>query len=320
MNAGRWFPAAPPERLAVLRVIVGGFAVAYLVLSAPAFWSLADAEPGRFDPVGVLVPLGGPLSPALFIGIYVAAVAAGLAFTLGAWFRAIGPLFAALLLTLCTYRSSWGQILWLENLMVLHVAVVGCSPAADVLAWPARRPPGSMDRSPSERYGIPVRLAALVTLATYVVAGVAKLRLGGVAWATSDSLRNHIAATAVRSQFLDAPFSPLARWLVGHGWLFPPMAVASLVLELAAPLALVGRRMRNGWVLVTWLMHVAIAASMFVVFPYPLFVVAFAPLFDLEQVVAAWRRRRAPGPPVPPVKSYGLPAWDNSGPDSSSLA
>jgi hypothetical protein len=291
MTAGRLFPTAPPERLAVLRILVGVFALAYLLINAPGFLSLADADPQRFEPVGVLFPMAEPPPDAVLVGAYAVAVAAGLGFTFGVWFRATGPLFALLLLALCTYRSSWGQILWLENLMVMHVAIIGCSRAADARRWSPQGCSAARSCPPSEAYGVPVRLAALVTVATYLLAAAAKFRIGGLDWVTSDSLRNHVAATAVRAELLGSPSSPVGRWLVTYGWLFPPMAAGSVLLELASPLALIGGRWRNAWVLLTWLMHVAIALVMFVVFPYPLWLVAFAPFYDLEHLAAAWDRR-----------------------------
>ena len=36
---------APAERPAALRLLVGGFAVAYLVVRAPHFWQIAAVEP-----------------------------------------------------------------------------------------------------------------------------------------------------------------------------------------------------------------------------------------------------------------------------------
>jgi hypothetical protein len=288
MIVERLFPTAPPDRLAVLRILVGGFSVAYLLIGAPGFLSLADADSGRFDPVGVLALLHRPVPDAVLVSAYAGAVVAGVCFIAGKWFRVTGPLFSILLLALCTYRSSWGQILWLENVMVIHIAIVGCSRAADSRRWSPRRRDTDQRPTPSEAYGVPVRLAALVTVATYLLAAVAKLRLGGLAWMTSDSLRNHVAATAVRAEVLGLPASPVGRWLVRFGWLFPPMAVGSVVLEIAAPIALIGGRIRNAWVVLTWLMHVAIAALMFVVFPYPLFAVAFAPFYNLEHLAAIW--------------------------------
>jgi hypothetical protein len=281
----------------MLRIVVGAFAWLYLVVRARVFLSLRSADPGRFDPVGVLAPLSTPPTSALVVTCYVLAVAAGAAFVTGLWFRASGPLFGVTLLLLTTYRSSWGQILWLENLVVIHVLIVGLARSADVWSW---RPFETRHAAPepAETYGAPVRLAALVTVATYVLAGIAKLRYSGIDWVTSDTLRNHVAASVVRAELLDAPASPIGRRLVADGWLFPPAAALSLLLELAAPIAFLGRRLRDVWVASAWLMHASIAALMFVVFPYPLFFVAFAPLYDLERAVTRairWRRDRARG-------------------------
>lgn len=279
---------APPERLALLRVLVGCFALLYLLVQIQAFLATTSAALSRFRPVGVLSPLHSPVPDIFVVGAYVLGVVAGVGYIVGAAFRVSGPLFGVVLLALTTYRSSWGQTLWLENLMVMHVLIVGLAPSADAISW---RTGGHTraTRNP-EAYALPVRLAAVVTVATYLVAGVTKLRVAGLDWATTDSLRNHVAATVVRSDLLGTVASPVGRWTVRFGWLFPPMAVAALVLELAAPVALLGGRVRNAWVLLTWLMHGSIAVLMFVVFPYPLFLVAFAPFYELEGLERIWHR------------------------------
>lgn len=288
------FPAAPPERLAVLRMLVGLFAVVYLVSRAPIYLSLADADPARFQPLGVLWWMARPLSDGALHALYAVAVVSGLAFVAGAAFRLSGPVFSVALLALSTYRSSWGQILWLENVMVVHVLVVGWSRAADALRWPRRRGGGArIAPAVSEAYGVPVRLAAVITVVTYLLAALAKVRYGGWDWFVSDSLRNHVAGTFVRAELLDAPASPIGRWLVQFGWLFPPMAIGSWLLEVAAPVALFGGRRRDAWVVLTWGMHLAIALTMYVTFPYPLFLVAFAPFYDLEAVPRWLSGRRA---------------------------
>ena len=59
--------------------------------------------------------------------------------------------------------------------------------------------------------------------------------------------------------------------------------MATVALELGAPLAL-WPRLRTAWVVGAWGLHAAIAATMFVVFPYPLTLVAFAPVYRLERL------------------------------------
>ena len=279
----------------MFRILVGLYAVLYLLIRLPAYLALTERGADEFDPVGVLAPLSRPLPDAAVVLLLVGVLLLGLAFTAGVAFRWTGPAFALGLLVLTTYRSSWGQIIWLETLMVLQALIVGFSRSADAFAVTPRPPPAP----PSPAYGGPLRLAALVLVSTYVLAGVAKLREGGVGWLLGDSLRNHVAATAVRADLLGAASSPIGTWLVQHAWLFPPLALATLVLELGAPVALFGGRVRTTWVVATWLMHVAIAALMFVTFPYPLSLVAFAPLFRLERLPAAlasFARRHRPAP------------------------
>lgn len=280
----------------MLRILVGAFAVVYLVSRAPIYLSLADADPARFEPLGVLWWLARPLNDGALNALYGVAVVSGVAFIAGTLFRLSGPVFALALLALSTYRSSWGQILWLENVMVLHVLVVGWSRSADALRWPRRRVTGvgaGGRLAAREAYGVPVRLAAVITVVTYLLAAQAKVRYGGWDWFATDSLRNHVAGTFVRAELLDAPASPIGRWLVQFGWLFPPMAIGSWLLELAAPVALFGGRRRDVWVVLTWGMHLAIALTMYVTFPYPLFLVAFAPFYDLEAVPRWFSGRRA---------------------------
>ena len=292
-HVDRWlFDPAPALRLAVFRILTGVFAVGYLLARLPVFLAMVTDDAG-FDPVGVLWWLPGPVDDWLIRAAVIATLGLGCAYTLGVAFRWAGPLFALALLTLTTYRSSLGQLLWFENLVVLHVLIVGWSRAADASSLFPRRGPATATDS---RYGWPLRLAAVLTVATYVLAGVAKLRSGGMAWIDGESLRNHVAFSAARLRVLGGTPSPVAGAIVPHVWLFAPMAMATMVVELGAPLALLSRRLSWIWVTATWIMHAGIAATMYVVFPYPLTLVAFAPLFALERLMAPVVARRARTP------------------------
>jgi hypothetical protein len=128
----------------------------------------------------------------------------------------------------------------------------------------------------------------------YVIAGVAKHRYGGAEWIGGDTLRIHIAYSAARLDVVGGTPSPLARPVVEQAWVLPPLAAAAVVVELAAPVALLGGRLRTAWVGAAWLMHVGIAGLMLIAFPYPLFLVAFAPFFDLERLGARIAGRARP--------------------------
>lgn len=271
----------------MFRILLGAVVVGYLAVRYQAFLDLADQPDVRFEPVGVLSFSDSPLPEWLVPILLLVALLAGIGFCAGAAFRLAGPILAMSLVMLTTYRSSWGQLLHFENLMLIHVLIVALSPAAAAWSWDSRR--RGREVTGSSRFGWPLRLAALATVITYFIAGLAKLRYGGIDWMLGDTLRNHVAYSASRLDLLGANPSPFAEWLVPHAWLFPPLATVSVIVELAAPLALFSRRFRNVWVVLAWTMHLAILAMMSVAFHYPLVGVAFAPLFRLERLVPSRR-------------------------------
>lgn len=291
-----WRMPAPATRLAVLRLLVGGFALAYLLIRSQHLASYTDFDDTQFAPVGIVGILGSPL-PDYVVRLSVAlAAAAGVAFVAGWKFRVSGPLFALMLLWVLTYRNSWGQIFHTENILVLHVIVLAMAPAADALSLDAR---GRAAPADDERYGWPVRLMCIATVLTYFIAGVTKLRIAGDDWLTSDTLRNYIAYDNLRKIELGDVHSPLGAKLVKHGWLFPPLAATTFIVELGAPLALLSNRFARAWALAAWAFHVGVFAVMWIVFPYPLLGVAFAPFFAVECIhlpsLRALTRRFAPG-------------------------
>ena len=276
---------APAERLATLRVVVAGFATAYLLVRAPAFLSIIDNAASRFEPVGVIGLLDEPVDGGVFLLVFGATLVAGAAATIGWRYRLTGPAFALGVLLVTTYRSSWGQILWFEILMLLHLIVIALSPAADAVSLDDRRR-GRPDVRAGQRYGWPVLLVSVITVVTYLIAGIAKFRYGGTAWVDGDVLRNHVAFSAARLEVLGASSSPLAEPFLRTPVVAAVFAVGAVVLELGAPMALFGGRVAAVWAAATWAMHVVIALTMFVVFPYPLVGAAFASFFAVDRLHA----------------------------------
>ena len=291
----RFMEAAPAHRLATLRILVGTFATVFLVVRSGYLFDISRLPPARFEPVGLLGWLGEPLPVWLVEAGLAFAVGCGILFTLGWWYRITGPLFAVGFLLLTTYDNSWQHVAHTENLAALHLLVLGFAPAADALSVDERR----AARVPAEahaRYGWPVRLVSLITVATYVIAGIAKQRNGGLHWITGDVLRNQVANDNLRKIVLGDTYSPIGARMVAHAWLFPPMALGTMIVELGAPLALIRGRIRTVMVSAMWLFHVAILGVMAILFIYPLTVIAYASLLRPERladaVVAKVRARR----------------------------
>lgn len=281
----RFCANAPAERLATLRVLTGAFGVVYLAVRGHV---LADfrVSPGHFEPVGVAAWLGSPLPPPLAFALYLAALASGVAFALGVRFRWSGPAFALLMLWVTSYRNAWGMIFHTDNLLVLHLCVLAQSDAAAVLSIDAR---GRSQRPLDDaRFGWPVRLISATTALAYLVAGIAKLKVTGLAWMDGDVLRNYIAYDAMRKSQIGTIHSPFGAWLVQYAWPFPLLSVFSMLLELSGLLMLRWPLPARIWAGGLYAFHVGVFASMAIAFPYPLSGVAFASIFECERL---WRLR-----------------------------
>lgn len=286
--ADGYFAPAPAARLALFRIAVGVYAAGWSLARLPAHLDLADRSAARWDPVGPWSLVDSPPADAVVAALALAAPLAGIALAVGWWHRVVAPLAAAVLLGLTALASSFGQVFHTENLLVLHLFVLAVAPAADALV-PGRR--GLEPDAVEDRYGWPLRLASVLVVATYALAGVAKLRIGGADWLDGEVLRNLVAHDNLRKAVLGDVHSPLGTALVGHAWAFAPMAWATVVVELGAPVALLGGRWRTAWVAAAWTFHAGVLALMAVLFPYQLLGIAFLPFFRLEQLLDRARRR-----------------------------
>ncbi|MCU0685329.1 MAG: HTTM domain-containing protein [Polyangiaceae bacterium] len=295
-----WTPPAPAARLAAIRLLTGVYALGYFAIRAKHLSAVARLPEAQFRPVGVALLAPGPLAAPLVYATVAAAALGSLAYALGWRYRVTGPLFALLLLWVTSYRNSWGMLFHTDNLAVAHVAVLAFAPAADALSLDARRR-GSPPPPEGHRYGFPLRLLCLITALTYVLAGVAKLRNGGLGWAAGESLRVWIGIDNLRKMELGDVYSPLGFALLRHPWVFAPFATFTLAVEFGAPFALAGRRPATIWCVSGWLFHAGVLAFMGILFAYPFSGIAFAPFFRAERLVEALRlrfRRRWPAAPA----------------------
>ena len=265
-------PAVTQRQRSIWQTWTGVVLVGYLLVRVRPLTSFV----GTWQPVGVLRVLPGPLpNSALWLlwalglagALHLLRQVPGISGKVLWW---AGPVAVVVLLS---HRSSGGQILWFDILPLLHVVAVA---AAGLRFDPTRA-------------GWAMRLAALMTTITYVLAGVAKLRFGGTGWIADGALERHITFSATRLDVLGATPSPVAGPLVDLGLASVPLALAVVIIELSAPIALFSRRFAWGWSIAAWTMHLVIALTMFVLFHWPLFGIAFVPLVII-------RGSSAPGP------------------------
>jgi len=285
-----WFAPAPRERLAMLRIAIGLYAFGWVFVRFGEVLAVARLTSG-FHPIGIVRLVDAPLSHGAVTAITVATLVLLGAFTLGIAYRAVAPLAALGLLWTLSYRNSWGMPFHTENLLVLHVLALSVAPAAD--AWAVRR---SRSLDAGAGYGWPIKLLVALTASTYLLAGIAKLRLAGLDWLDGEQLRNQIAIDNLRKFLLGDPTAPLATTLLDHPNVLTGFSVMSIGLELGAPIALLGGRVGRRWALAAWGFHVGVILLMNIWFPYPVLGFAFLPLLEVERPVVRlldrWRRKR----------------------------
>lgn len=277
----RLVASAPAGRLAAVRALTIAYALVWIVVRTGFWRDLADLPRAQWKPVAFAEAIG-PIGPTAVTLIAVATFAAGGVAVTGRAWRVSAPMLAAGFVVLTTLGASWGAILHTEQLVALHLIVLAAGPSG---------------RSGSETVGWSLRVMSAVTVTTYFVSGLAKFRFGGgFAWLDGDRLLRLVAHDNVRKRLLGDRYSPIAEYVVGHAWLFQVAAVATVVVEIGAPLALVaGRRVRYAWIGLAWCFHVGVLALMAIFFPYPIVGVAYASMLPVERLAARWpMRARAP--------------------------
>ncbi|MDP2315733.1 MAG: hypothetical protein Q8P41_22740 [Pseudomonadota bacterium] len=326
--AAWWFPEAPAERLAAVRIATGGFVLWQLVRLFDNFAAIARTPVAQWSPVGPLRLLDAPLSPAEFDTWNTVHVALAACFFVGLGHRVLAPIYAVSTLFFFSYRTAWGGVLHADNLFTLHILCLALGPAASawsVDAWLARRWPGRgrwLRWSPLPavdwRFGWNLLLMGAVTTITYFLAGVAKVVSNpGFGWASGKNLLDQIGNDALYKELVSSGggATPLVPWLYQHPEWLLIAATGTLVIEVGAPLALLDRRLGWVWSLATWSMHQGIALVMGIVFPYPGYGFAFVGFFPVDRWIkgaAGWVRRRRGG-----AAALG-DAPSEAGPDSAS--
>ena len=269
-----WFEPERPDNLGLCRLLFFGLLAAYYLPVSHAGWG---SVPSSFrNPIWLFERLHLPIPREAMLHVLVLVWKASLLLScVGLLTRVSTAVAFALGFYLIGVPYNFGKTDHMTALVVwtmLVLALSWCGHAWSVDAWLWRRRTGA-PRPPSGEYRWPVR-AAWVTMATiFFAAGMAKVIQGGPAWVFSE----HMEISLVQ-RYYDVTAPPPLDWglrVARTPWLARSMAAGSVLLELAAPLALFSRRLRRvlPWMLLA--MQVGIGLLMDVWFTRFMFVYLF---------------------------------------------
>lgn len=256
-----WLTAPVPRgRIAAFRTLVYAFVALDLVVFTP--WVRAHASiPGDlYQPllIGRLLPLPTP-TPLLVHGIFWVLLAVALSAATGRAPRLLGWAVFALYLDWMVIAMSYGKVDHDRFGLLVALAVLPT-------AGKARHG----DTELTEKGGWALRVTQLAVICTYFLAAWAKLRFGGLDWATSSVL-----ARAIIRRGTD--FGDL---IAQVPYLLTVSQVGILVFELCSPLIFMLRgRLQYACVAFFYLFHLVTFATITISFaPHLIAMTAFLPL------------------------------------------
>ena len=270
-----WFAPEPPDNLGVCRLLFFGLLFAYYLPVEQAGWG---SVPASFrNPIWLFERLHLPILNEQRLTFLSVLWKVSLLMSCVGLFTRVSIAVAFLLgFYLIGIPYNFGKTDHMTAIVVWTMLILALSRCGDAWSIDSRlRRRGSVGATPppSGEYRWPVR-AVWVTMATvFFAAGMAKVIQGGPAWVFSE----HMEISLVQRHY-DVNGVPSVRWglwVAQHPWAARSMAAGSMLLELAAPLALFSQRLRRvlPWLLL--LMQLGIAVLMDVWFTRFMFVYLF---------------------------------------------
>lgn len=254
-------------------------------------WFVATRAPSEAsNPRAPAALLAFGASPELVAPVVLVGLGALLCFALARWTLASG---VAALASLALLNESYAALspgpmhhLFFSGAMLLGW-IAGAAYARSLFA------PSGPGRDVEESYAEVGAVGVLATI--YFSAGCSKLLHGGLGWSHGLALR-----LAILSQMRVSGSqltTPIARLVVETPWIANAMSAGTLVLQLGAPLLLVGPRVRAAWAAMLVCFHVGVAVV--AGFAY-VEATALLALFGVPWPrLAARGRSRSAGSPVP---------------------
>jgi uncharacterized membrane protein YphA (DoxX/SURF4 family) len=264
-----WFAPRAEFDVGVFRVLIGIWLFyTWFARLAPRLESSVDRPPELALPPTLIRWSGLPVPvPALVVDVAQWVFPAlCMLLVIGLFTRPVLALVTMLFLWFEGSHNSWGYTSHSTILPALLLIILCFAPGVERLSLDARRDPSLSAGTPS---GWPIRLALLLIVLLYFASGLSKLRYSGLGWLDGETLAFYLGGGSPRGtgglqSFIGDPSLPEATrfrdgfGLVDYAWVADPPYFAQrasgvsglmkwasapvLLLELAFPLALLGRR------------------------------------------------------------------------------
>jgi hypothetical protein len=240
----RWlFAPEPAGRVRAVRAAIA--ALILLRLATAPFTDLAGQPAALFRPVWFLAWLDQMPPLEVLVALQVAGIAGAALAVLGWRERATFLVAWSSLVVLAGCSASRGKVQHNDLPLLLVGLVLAAAPVG--LRWTDER------RAP--RFGWPIRTSTLVVTGIYFLTGFHKVVSSGPAWVLSDNLRNVMYA----APFTEHGSTDTVAWFIAdRPWLSHVVALATIVVELGAVVALVRPRTRVAYVAAVAVLHAGV--------------------------------------------------------------
>jgi hypothetical protein len=240
----RWlFAPETAGRLRLMRLLLA-VVIAYRLATGPAA-GLAGQPAALFRPVWLVAPLGQMPPVAVLVGIQVVGVVGAVLAAIGWRERGTFLVACSSLLVLAALRASRGKIQHNDLPLVLVACVLAAAPVGLRL----------LDERRSAAWGWPVRTSLLVVTGIYFLTGFQKVVGSGPAWVLSDNMRNVMYAAPLTGK---APTDTVSLFIADRPVLAHLVALATIVIELGAVVALVRPSLRPAYVVAVAVLHLSV--------------------------------------------------------------
>lgn len=263
-----WLAPVPPDNLAVCRILFFGSLFLFYTL-LPRFGDFAawGGVPKAFwQPTWLFQVFGIPaLRPGILSGLQVIWKVALALSCVGLSTQLSTGISCILGLYLLGLPHNFVKIHHYDAFLVFAFLIMALSRCGDrwsvdeFLRDPRRDGRSRARRTPSGEYTWPVRAMWLVMSLIFFAAAIAKIRHGGLAWITGDSMKIWLVQHQYHISNTD-PFTPWGPYIAQVRGLPQVLAAISVTLELAYPLAMFSRVARCIFVPGVALMQLSIHA------------------------------------------------------------